>query len=141
MTESTRVLIDMLTTVVLTVGGTIGAYFIALLRRHVSAKTLALAETLARAAADAAWAVAERDGLDKQVIEEDALHRLTLLAARHHIRLTESEWKTLINAALTYRYQDVNDARTTITAPATAIHVTTSATGTTATATTSETAA
>lgn len=106
MTESTRILIDMLLAVVTALGGVGGITHIILTRRKIGETTLSIVEYVAREAASAAWTAAKKDGLDKQKLEYDAINLAIALARRHHIVLSYGEWETLIRSALEYRYED-----------------------------------
>lgn len=132
MTESTRVLIDMLVAVLTAFGGAGGLTHIILTRRRIGETTLSIVEYVAREAAAAAWVAAKKDGINGERLERDAINRAIALAGRHHVRLSYGEWETLIRSALEYRYSDAE--KSTSAGVPTAVQVTTSAPQTTATA-------
>lgn len=90
--DITNALIDLLLAMTTIFGG----YLVAYVRRHASAATIDTAEQIARIAVGATEQMAKTAGWDSGKKLRSALQDVRALGAKHGIRFSDEQWRTLI---------------------------------------------
>lgn len=97
----------------LAISSAVGAYAVAWVRRHVSAQNLMVSQRIARVAVTAAQQMGDAAGWSAGAKLTSALQDVRLLGEQHGIKLSDDQWRSLVEA----EYAQFKQFRVALNAP------------------------